>query len=108
MLGWFKALMPREDGFFNLFARHSRTLVAAAEALQGVLEGGEAVPRHCQIIVDREHEADAITAEVLLAARRTSAVRWSVASSIVVAWVLTLPAAGLVAATCYGLTTLIR
>ena len=42
------------------------------------------------------------------AARRTSAVRWSVASSIVVAWVLTLPAAGLVAATCYGLTTLFR
>lgn len=71
MLGWFKALMPKEDRFFDLFERHSRTLVAGAEALQGVLEGGEAVPRYCQIIIDREHEADAITAEVLLAVRRS-------------------------------------
>ena len=45
MLGWFQALMPREDRFFDLFERHSRTLVAGAEALQGVLEGGDAVPR---------------------------------------------------------------
>lgn len=42
------------------------------------------------------------------AARRTSAVRWGVASNIVVAWVLTLPAAGLVAAACYALTTFFR
>ncbi|GJD72369.1 inorganic phosphate transporter [Methylobacterium goesingense] len=42
------------------------------------------------------------------AARRTSAVRWGVASNIVVAWVLTLPAAGLVSAACYAITTLFR
>jgi PiT family inorganic phosphate transporter len=42
------------------------------------------------------------------AARRTSAVRWGVASNIVVAWVLTLPAAGLVAAATYALTTFFR
>jgi PiT family inorganic phosphate transporter len=36
------------------------------------------------------------------AARRTSAVRWNVASSIVWAWVVTLPASGLVAALFYG------
>jgi predicted phosphate transport protein (TIGR00153 family) len=71
MLGWFRALMPREDRFFDLFARHSQTLIAGAEALQGVLQGGENVPRYCQVIVDREHEADAITAEVLLAVRRS-------------------------------------
>ena len=35
------------------------------------------------------------------AARRTSAVRWNVAQSIVVAWVLTLPAAAVVAAVVY-------
>lgn len=35
------------------------------------------------------------------AARRTSAVRWGVARGIVVAWVLTLPAAGTVGAVCY-------
>lgn len=71
MLGWFRALMPREDRFFDLFARHSQTLVAGAEALQSVLQGGAEVPRYCQIIVDREQEADAIAAEVLLAVRRS-------------------------------------
>lgn len=37
------------------------------------------------------------------AARRVSAVRWNVASSILVAWVVTLPAAGLIAAAFYWL-----
>jgi PiT family inorganic phosphate transporter len=37
------------------------------------------------------------------AARRVSAVRWNVASSIVVAWVVTLPASGLIAALFYWL-----
>jgi phosphate/sulfate permease len=38
------------------------------------------------------------------ATRRLSAVRWGVAGNIVVAWVLTLPAAGLVAALAYAIT----
>ncbi|WP_147046059.1 inorganic phosphate transporter [Methylobacterium gnaphalii] len=38
------------------------------------------------------------------AARRTSAVRWGVASNIVVAWVVTLPAAAAIAAGCYAVT----
>jgi phosphate/sulfate permease len=38
------------------------------------------------------------------ATRRLSAVRWGVAGNIVVAWVLTLPAAGIVAALVYWLT----
>jgi PiT family inorganic phosphate transporter len=33
--------------------------------------------------------------------RRLSAVRWGIAGNIVIAWVLTLPAAALVAAACY-------
>jgi PiT family inorganic phosphate transporter len=40
------------------------------------------------------------------AARRASAVRWGVAGNIVIAWLITLPAAGLVAAAVYGLTRL--
>ena len=40
------------------------------------------------------------------AARRFSAVRWNVASSIVIAWFVTLPAAGLVAALTYWITGL--
>jgi inorganic phosphate transporter, PiT family len=35
------------------------------------------------------------------AARKASAVRWNVASNIVAAWIVTLPASGLMAAICY-------
>ena len=38
--------------------------------------------------------------------RRASAVRWGVAGNIVIAWLITLPAAGLVAAAVYGITRL--
>jgi uncharacterized protein len=71
MLRWFQALMPREERFFDLFARHSRTITAGSEALRGVLQGGDSVPRYCEVIADREHEADGITREVLEAVRRT-------------------------------------
>jgi PiT family inorganic phosphate transporter len=40
-------------------------------------------------------------------ARRVSAVRWSVAKDILVAWVLTIPAAGLLGAAAYGLWGLV-
>ncbi|TJV69643.1 MAG: DUF47 domain-containing protein [Mesorhizobium sp.] len=70
MLGWFRKLLPREDRFFDLFERHSRTVVGGAEALQQLL-GGNDIDRWCQTIVDLENEADGITAEVLLAVRRS-------------------------------------
>ncbi len=38
------------------------------------------------------------------AARKASAVRWNIASNIVVAWIVTLPASGLMAALCYLLS----
>jgi inorganic phosphate transporter, PiT family len=41
------------------------------------------------------------------AARKVSAVRWNVASNIVVAWIVTLPASALVAATFYALAGLL-
>ena len=71
MLSWFQALMPKEEKFFDYFERHARTLVAGAEALRSLLDGGENVPRCCSEIVRLEHEADAITREVMLAVRRT-------------------------------------
>ena len=42
------------------------------------------------------------------AARRVSAVRWNVASSIVYAWVITIPASGIVAALTYWAVVLLR
>ncbi|MEI7804086.1 MAG: DUF47 domain-containing protein [Hyphomicrobiales bacterium] len=71
MLGWFHALMPKEERFFELFARHSQVVVAGAEALRAMLEGGEAITRNYQTVMDREQDADDITREVLIAVRRT-------------------------------------
>jgi len=71
MLAWFRKLLPREDRFFDLFAKHSRTVVGAADALDNVLAGGDDLEKHCDRIVALEDEADHITAEVLLAVRRS-------------------------------------
>ena len=71
MLRWFHALMPKEERFFELFAQHSRAVVAGAEALRAMLEGGDAIARNYQIVMDREHDADDATREVLIAVRRT-------------------------------------
>jgi predicted phosphate transport protein (TIGR00153 family) len=71
MLGWFHALMPKEERFFDLFAQHSRAVLAGAEALRAMLEGGEAVAHNYQVVMDREHDADDATREVLIAVRRT-------------------------------------
>ena len=71
MLRWFHALMPKEERFFDLFARHSDAVLAGAQALRAMLEGGAAVERNYQIVMDREHDADDVTREVLIAVRRT-------------------------------------
>ena len=71
MLGWFKAIMPKEDRFFPLFVQHATIVVAGAEALRGVLQGGAEVEHFCKVISERENEADAVTREVLTAVRRT-------------------------------------
>jgi uncharacterized protein len=71
MLGWLYRLMPREERFFELFTEHSNTLVAGAEALRAMLDGGDAVPKHFQTVMDREHDADDLTREILIAVRRT-------------------------------------
>jgi predicted phosphate transport protein (TIGR00153 family) len=71
MLRWFHALMPKEDRFFPMFAEHSRAVLAGAEALRAMLEGGDAIARNYQIVMDREHDADDVTREVLIAVRRS-------------------------------------
>ncbi|MBX9846505.1 MAG: DUF47 domain-containing protein [Xanthobacteraceae bacterium] len=71
MLRWFHALMPKEERFFELFARHSDVVVAGATALRAMLEGGDAIAGNYQAVMDREHDADDVTREVLIAVRRT-------------------------------------
>lgn len=71
MLHWFRSFLPKEERFFDLFARHSQTIVQGAEALQGVLKGGEETPVFCQRVSQLENDADGITREVLTAVRRS-------------------------------------
>lgn len=71
MLAWFRALMPREDRFFDLFERHAATLTDGAAALRSLLDGTQAVSAAYVAIAAHEDAADAITREALLAVRRT-------------------------------------
>ncbi|ALK09934.1 DUF47 domain-containing protein [Blastochloris viridis] len=71
MLGWFRAMMPKEERFFPLFEKHSRELVAGAIAMRAVLDGGDQVAHHCREIAAREAAADEVTREVMLAVRRS-------------------------------------
>jgi uncharacterized protein len=71
MLRWFRAFLPKEERFFDLFARHAKTSIQCAMALQDVLKGGEETAAHCQRVNQFENDADNITREVLTAVRRT-------------------------------------
>ena len=71
MLNLFRALLPKEERFFELFARHAQTVAQGASALQGMLRGGDETLVFCQRVNQFENDADNITREVLTAVRRT-------------------------------------
>ena len=71
LLSWFRTFLPKEERFFELFAKHSQTVQQGALALQGMLQGGEETPVFCQRVNQFENDADNITREVLTAVRRT-------------------------------------
>jgi predicted phosphate transport protein (TIGR00153 family) len=71
MMRWFRAFLPKEERFFDLFDRHAQTVIQGAVALQGVLNGGEETPIYCQRVSQFENDADGITRDVLTAVRRT-------------------------------------
>ena len=71
MFGWFQRLLPQQGNFFELFEQHATTLVAGADALARLLQGGPGKADHIREIEEREHDADAITREVLQTVRRT-------------------------------------
>ena len=60
MLGWFQALMPKEEAFFDLFEQHAGIVVAGAEALRDLLKGGDHVEKHRERIFVLENEADEV------------------------------------------------
>jgi len=71
MLGWFQAIMPKEDKFFDLFEQHAALVVAGAEALRSLLKGGDQVENFRAQIFSLENQADEVTRQVLTAVRRT-------------------------------------
>lgn len=68
---WFQALLPREHSFFDQFAAHARLLVAGAEQLRQLLNGGEGMGAAAAAINRDEAAADEIARSVFLAVRRT-------------------------------------
>ena len=72
MLGWFQAMMPKEDKFFDLFEQHAALVVAGAEALRSLLKGGDQVESCRERHLRRWRiEADEVARQVLTAVRRT-------------------------------------
>src|ERR1700753_4225706 len=71
MLRLFRYFLPREERFFDLFARHAQTVLQGALALQDMLRGGDETAVFCQRVNQFENDADNITREVLTAVRRT-------------------------------------
>jgi predicted phosphate transport protein (TIGR00153 family) len=71
MFGWFQRLLPKTGNFFELFEAHGVTIVAAADALARLFQGGGARADHIREIVEREHDADNIIREVLQTVRKT-------------------------------------
>ena len=71
MFAWFQRLLPQTGNFFELFEAHARTVLAGANALARLLDEGSGARDHVREVVEREHEADAITREVLQTVRQT-------------------------------------
>ena len=71
MFNWFQRVLPRTGDFFGMFEAHAATLVAAAEALTNLVDGGTLHGEYIAEIHRREHEADDIIRQVLTTVRRT-------------------------------------
>ncbi len=71
MFAWFQKLLPQQGNFFDLFEQQAATLVAGADALARLAQGGPGRAQHIREIEEREHDADNITREVLQTVRRT-------------------------------------
>lgn len=71
MFAWFQRLLPKSGNFFELFEAHAATVLSAAEATARMIGDGAGSKEHIREIIEREHDADQITREVLQTVRRT-------------------------------------
>lgn len=68
---WFQKLMPKEEKFFVLFARHAAVVKTGAATLRELMNGGPKVPELCKRLSAEENQADDIAHEVLDAIRKS-------------------------------------
>lgn len=71
MFAWFQRLLPHQGDFFGMFEAHAATLVAAADAMGKLVDGGRPNKDCIAEIERREHEADDIIRTVLTTVRKT-------------------------------------
>nr|WP_277347039.1 DUF47 family protein [Sphingomonas sp. G-3-2-10] len=71
MFAWFQRLLPKTGNFFEMFEAHATTVVAAADAMARLLQGGPASQDHIREVIEREHDADNIIREMLQTVRKT-------------------------------------
>ncbi len=71
MPGLLQRFMPREEGFFDLFAKQADNVVVGAKALQQMLSQYTGVPEQVQSVKAIEHEGDEITHGILTKLNQT-------------------------------------
>ena len=71
MLNIVRAIMPREDRFFDLFERQGEILVAGADTMAAMFAGEAGIPESCRRISEHETAGDDVTRDVLVAVRRS-------------------------------------
>lgn len=69
MFAWFQRLLPKAGNFFEMFEAHAVTIVAAADAMARLVDDNS--PDHIREVIEREHDADEITREMLRTVRET-------------------------------------
>lgn len=71
MPGLLQRFLPREEGFFDLFAKQAENIVVGAKALQQMLSHYTGVPEQVQTIKAIEHQGDEITHAILTKLNQT-------------------------------------
>jgi uncharacterized protein len=71
MFDFIKKLMPKEEKFFDLFESHAVTLIAGAQALRLIMDGGADIEANCAKLIKLEDDADHIAHEVMQAVRKS-------------------------------------
>jgi predicted phosphate transport protein (TIGR00153 family) len=71
MLNVVRAIMPREDRFFEMFERHAAILVTGADTMAAMFAGEAGIEESCARIGEHESAGDDVTRDVLVAVRRS-------------------------------------